>query len=102
VPRSIFLFQSKMREGGWWIRYSLVGFKWKIWFLYPVCGANRSEHIFRFVPAGLSLSHLPPSAPRFLLVFLYSPADLCTARFYLALLFFVARVWPSVQSPVGP
>jgi hypothetical protein len=40
--------------------------------LYPVCGANRSEHIFGFVPAGLGLSRLPPSAPRFLLVFLCS------------------------------
>jgi hypothetical protein len=33
-------------------------------FLYPVCGDNRSKHIFGFVPAGLGLSRLPPSAPR--------------------------------------
>jgi hypothetical protein len=38
----------------------------------------------------------------FLLVFLCSLTDLCMVRFCLSLLIFVARVWPSVQSPVGP
>jgi hypothetical protein len=47
-----------MREGGRWPPW--------IQFLYPVCGANRSEHIFGFVPASLSLSRLPRSASCFL------------------------------------
>jgi hypothetical protein len=44
----------------------LLDFKEKIWFFYPVYGANRSEHNFGFMPASLGLSHLPRSAPRFL------------------------------------
>jgi hypothetical protein len=59
---------------------------------------NKSEHIFGFLFVILSLSHLHRSNPRFLLVFLCSPAGICTASCFLMSMIFLVSLHQVVVS----
>jgi hypothetical protein len=80
----------------------LLDLNQKNWFLYPVCGANRSKHIFEFVTAGLSLSHLPGSTPCFLADFsLFAGRSVHGSLLPRALDFCRPCLTVGLQSPVG-